>query len=397
MQKKNKIQNIYLDHSATTPVDPRVLKEMLPFFSEKFGNYSSLHGFGRESYFAVEKARKSISDHLGCSSEEVIFTSGATESNNLAIKGIVEAIQVKKTGKIHVITTKTEHDAILEPCSQLEKKGVDVTYLPVQKNGAVNLNDVINTIKENTVLISIIFVNNETGVINPIAEISKKVKKINKEIYIHTDATQALNFLPCNVKDLGVDMMSISGHKIYGPKGVGAFFIKKGTPIDPLQSGGHQERSIRSGTINVAGVVGMGKAVELIAKEQEKNNKKIEKIRNYFVKKVFEKIPNIILNTDLEKSVISHANFCFPGAEGEAILLSLDIEGVAVSTGSACASGSLEPSHVLLAMGIEKEVAHSSIRFTFGKSNTKEEADYVLGVLPGVIEKLRKMNPLYNK
>lgn len=396
MKKKNNMQNVYLDHSATTPTDEKVLKEMLPYFSMKFGNYSSLHGFGREAYFAVEKARKSISDFLNCKPDEVIFTSGSTESNNLALKGLMSSIRSKQKD-VHIITTKIEHDAILEPCNELEEKGVEVTYLPVKKNGTVDVVEFEKAIKSNTVLVSIMYVNNEVGSINDIEKIGKILKKQNHKIYFHTDATQAINFLDCDVEKLNLDMVSISGHKIYGPKGVGAIYIRKGTPIKPIQTGGHQERNIRSGTINVPSIVGFGKAVELAKRDQEKNNKKIAKVRDYFVKKVLEKIPDVMLNTDTDHSVCSHANFCFVGAEGESILMALDIEGIAVSTGSACASGSLEPSHVLLAMGIKKEVAHSSIRFTFGKHSTKEEADYVLSVLPGIIEKLRIFNPLYNK
>ncbi|MDD4409248.1 MAG: cysteine desulfurase family protein [Candidatus Pacebacteria bacterium] len=393
MKKKIK-ENIYFDHSATTPVDQRVLKEMMPYFSEKYGNYSSLHGFGREAYFAVEKAREKIASTLDCSKDEVIFTSGSTESNNLALKGVIDSLKGKSA---HIITTQIEHDAILVPCKQLEKKGVEVTYLPVGKNGVVDPKSVVNAIKDNTVLISIMYVNNELGSINPIQDIVRMAKKKNKDIIFHTDATQAVNFLSCSVKDLGVDMMSISGHKIYGPKGVGLLFIRKGIPITPLQAGGHQERSIRSGTLNVPGIVGLGKAIELAVKEMDKNNKKISKLRDYFIKGVLKNVPDIILNTDVDNSVSSHANFCFVGAEGESILLYLDAEGIAVSTGSACASGSLEPSHVLLAIGIEKEIAHSSIRFTFGKHNNKEEIDYALSVLPSAIRKLRTMNPLYNK
>ncbi|MFA6252082.1 MAG: cysteine desulfurase family protein [Candidatus Paceibacterota bacterium] len=394
--KKNKTKSIYLDHSATTPTDERVVKAMLPYFSEKFGNYSSIHSLGREAYFAVEDSRKIISDFFNCKSDEVIFTSGSTESNNLALKGLAKNL-LDKNESVHIITTKIEHDAILEPCHELEKQGVEVTFLPVKKNGAVDVLELQKAIKKNTVLVSVMYVNNEVGIINEIEAIGKVLKKADHKIYFHTDATQAINFLDCDIEKLNLDMASISGHKIYGPKGVGALFVKKGTPLRAVQTGGHQERNIRSGTINVPAIVGFGKAVEIAKKDQEKNNKKIAKLRDCFVAKVIKTIPDIILNTDMENSVCSHANFCFCGAEGEAILMSLDLEGVYVSTGSACASGNLDPSHVLLAMGIEKETAHSSIRFTFGKHNTKEEADYVLSVLPGIIEKLRKYNPLYKK
>ncbi|MFA5080487.1 MAG: cysteine desulfurase family protein [Candidatus Paceibacterota bacterium] len=385
---------IYLDHSATTPVDEKVLKEMLPYFSLKFGNYSSLHSFGREAYFAVESAREKAANFLNCRPEEIIFTSGSTESNNLALRGVIAKLKVKQKS-LHIITTQIEHDAILETCRDLEKQGTEVTYLPVKKDGTVDVDELANAIKENTVLVSIMYVNNEVGSINDIERIGKLLKKQNHKIYFHTDATQAINFLSCDVEKLGLDLASISGHKIYGPKGVGLLYLRKETPIVAIQTGGHQERSIRSGTINVSAIVGFGKAIDLAAKDREKNNKKIEKIRDYFIKKVLDKIPNIILNTNTKVSVCSHANFCFVGAEGESILLALDIAGIAVSTGSACASGSLEPSHVLIAMGIEKEIAHSSIRFTFGKHNTKTEANYVLSVLPDIIKKLRDYNPLY--
>ncbi|MDD5639875.1 MAG: cysteine desulfurase family protein [Candidatus Pacebacteria bacterium] len=385
---------IYLDHSATTPTDEKVLKEMIPYFSLKFGNYSSLHSFGREAYSAVESARKKAAVFLNCKSEEVIFTSGSTESNNLALRGVIAKLKAKQKS-LHIITTQIEHDAILETCRDLEKQGIEVTYLSIKKNGTVDVGELANAIKENTVLVSVMYVNNEVGSISDIEKIGKLLKRQNHKIYFHTDATQAINFLGCDVEKLGLDLVSMSGHKIYGPKGVGLLYLKNRTPIVAIQTGGHQERNIRSGTINVPAIVGFGKAIELAAKNREKNNKKIEKIRDYFIKKVFDKIPNIILNTDTKVSVCSHANFCFVGAEGESILLALDIAGIAVSTGSACASGSLEPSHVLLAMGIEKEVAHSSIRFTFGKHNTKAEADYVLSVLPDIIKKLRDYNPLY--
>jgi len=384
-------KNIYFDHSATTPVDPRVFEVMRPYFSQVFGNYSSLHSFGREAYFAVEQARESISKILNCQKDEVIFTSGSTESNNLAIKGLIN----KTNNNAHIITTIIEHDSVLKPCKQLEQQGVKVTYLPVDRYGVVNPKDVLEAIEENTVLVSIMYVNNEIGSINPIANISKIIKEKKKDIVFHVDATQAVNFLSCDVEELGIDMMSISSHKIYGPKGVGLLYVRNGIKLDPLQSGGHQEQGLRSGTINVSGIVGFGKAMEINYNEMNNNNKIILELRNYFINQVLEKIPNTILNTDINRSVCSHANFCFVGAEGEATLLYLDTEGIAVSTGSACASGSLDPSHVLLAIGLKKEIAHSSIRFTFGKYNTKGEIDYTLEVLVDAVEKLRKMNPLY--
>lgn len=385
----------YFDHSATTPVDKRVLKEMLPFFSDKFGNAASIHSLGRFSEAAVLQSRQRIAAALNCDKDEIIFTSGSTESNNLVLRGIVKALHNGK--RIHIITTAIEHDAILEPCADLEEEGVEVTYLPVKSNGVIDLDDLKAAIKEETVLVSVMYANNEVGSIQPIEEIGKILAKQNRKIYFHTDATQAVNGLKCDIKKLGVDFLSLSGHKIYGPKGVGILFVKNKSPIKGIQLGGHQERNIRSGTLNVPGIVGLGKAVELADKEREKNNKKIEKLRNKLVEGILENIPETIFNTDIKNALPSHAHFSFLGVEGEAVLLDLDFKGIEVSTGSACASGSLEPSHNLLAMGISPEVAHGSIRFSLGKANTDEEIKKVIRVLPSVISKLRKMNPLYKK
>lgn len=385
----------YFDHSATTPVDKRVLKEMLPFFSDKFGNAASIHSLGRFSEAAVLQSRQRIAAALNCDKDEIIFTSGSTESNNLVLRGIVKALRNGK--RIHIITTAIEHDAILEPCTDLEEEGVEVTYLPVKSNGVIDLDDLKAAIKEETILVSVMYANNEVGSIQPIEEIGKILAKQNRKIYFHTDATQAVNGLKCDIKKLGVDFLSLSGHKIYGPKGVGILFVKNKSPIKGIQLGGHQERNIRSGTLNVPGIVGLGKAVELADKEREKNNKKIEKLRNKLVKGILENIPETIFNTDIKNALPSHAHFSFLGVEGEAVLLDLDFKGIEVSTGSACASGSLEPSHNLLAMGISPEVAHGSIRFSLGKANTDEEVKKVIRVLPSVISKLRKMNPLYKK
>ncbi|MFA5087301.1 MAG: cysteine desulfurase family protein [Candidatus Paceibacterota bacterium] len=385
----------YFDHSATTPVDKRVLKEMLPYFSEKFGNATSIHTLGRQAYEAVEKARQRIAGQLNCESNEIIFTSGSTESNNLVLKGIIKALRNGR--KMHIITTAIEHDAILEPCAELEQEGIDVTYLPVKGNGVVDINDLKKAIRDDTILVSVMYANNEVGSIQPIEEIGKLLRAQKRKIYFHTDATQAVNALECDVKKLGVDYLSLSGHKIYGPKGVGILYIKNKSPLKGIQLGGHQERNLRSGTLNVAGIVGLGKAVELAGKERAKNNKKIEKLRNVLIKGILKNIPETILNTDIENSLPSHAHFSFLWTEGESILFELDFKGVEVSTGSACASGSLEPSHNLLAMGITPEVAHGSVRFSLGKENTAEEIKKAIKILPGIIAKLRKMNPLYKK
>jgi len=411
------MNKIYLDHSATTPVDKKVLEAMNPYFSDVFGNANSIHNFGQKALSGVDEAREQVARFLNCEPSEVIFTSGATESDNLAIKGVARALRDRGLRDMHIITTKVEHEAVLEPCKELEKEGIEVAYLPVKKNGEVSLATFEAAIKDNTVLVSVMYVNSEVGIIEPIREIAKIIKKINDKrlrewekrrpqergdkpqpIYFHTDATQAINFLNCDVQWNYIDLLSLSAHKIYGPKGIGALYVRKGTPIVSLQKGGRQEKNLRSGTLNVAGIVGLGTAVAQIdSKNQEKNNAKLLKLRDILIKGLLKSIPDSILNTDLDNSSPSHAHFTFPGAEGESILISLDLEGIAISTGSACAAGSLEPSHVLLAMGIPAEIAHSSVRFTLGKYNTEAEIKKVIKILPPIIKRLRKMNPLYKK
>jgi len=408
---------IYFDHSATTPIDKKVFKKMLPYFDKNFGNPSSLHSFGQKAIFGVDEARQKASDFLGCSTEEIVFTSGSTEANNLALYGIVKAARKDGLKKIHIITSQIEHDAILEPAHDLETADIEVTYLPVDKNGLVKIEDVKMAIKENTVLVSLMYVNSEVGIVEPIKEIGGLIKKTNEKrdsawqkigsakklprprpIYFHTDATQAVNFFDCKVDSLNVDLLSLSSHKIYGPKGVGLLYIRKGVKISPVQLGGHHERNFRSGTLNVPGIVGLGEALSLITPNtREKNNKKIASLRNQLIKGIMKNIPDTILTTTPENSTPAHAHFIFNGAEGESVLISLDFEGIAVSTGSACASGSLKSSHVLLAMGIEEEMAHYAVRFTLGKDNTVEEIDKVVKSLPKIIKKLRDMNPVYKK
>jgi cysteine desulfurase len=409
------MKKIYFDHSATTPIDKKVLDAILPYFSDIYGNANSIHAFGQEALAGVDQAREQVAKFLNCDPGEIIFTSGATESDNLAIKGVVKALRQKGLQKMHIITTKVEHEAVLEPCRELEKEGVEVTYLPVQKNCLVDVKKLETAIKDETVLVSVMYVNSEVGAIEPIREIAIIIKKINEKrlrdwekrrpaergekpqpIYFHTDATQAINFCNCDVQWNFIDLLSLSAHKIYGPKGVGALYIRKNVPLVSLQKGGHHERNLRSGTLNVAGIVGLGAAIAQIDKmHQEKNNIKLNKLRKILIAGLLKNVPNSILNTDLDHSAPSHAHFTFPGAEGESILISLDLEGIAVSTGSACAAGSLEPSHVLLAMGIPAEIAHSSIRFTLGKENTEAEIKRVIKVLPPIIKRLRKMNPIY--
>lgn len=405
---------IYLDHSATTPVDKKVLEKMLPYFSEFYGNSSSLHSFGREAIIAVDKSRKQIADFLNCDFSEIFFTSGSTESNNLAIFGLVSSFIARGFKKPHIITSAIEHPATLEPVERLVRDGlVEATYLKPNKKGVVNANDIMDAVQDNTLLVSVMHVNSEVGSIQPIRTIGKNVKKINErrlkdwqkkrisergerpqQIYFHTDATQAINYLNSDVVWNYVDMLSMSGHKIYGPKGIGVLYVKTGIPLRAVQLGGHQEMDKRSGTLNVSGIVGIGEAVaQLTEKNIEKNSKKIARLRDMFAEGVLKSVPGAKLTTDREKSVVSHAHFIFPGIEGESILIALDLEGVAVATGSACASAQLEASSVLLAMGIRKEIAHSSIRFTFGKNNTEAEVKKVLKVLPPIIKRLKDMAP----
>lgn len=400
MSKTKKL--IYLDHSAATPVDEAVLKVMLPYFNKSYGNPSSLHSFGQIASGAVNKAREQAAEFLNCLAKEIVFTSGATEANNLAIFGLLSGLKEKyPKEKLHIITSTIEHPAVLEPIRGLKTQGFEVTYLPVDKNGIINLEIFSQAIKDNTVFISIMYVNSEVGSIQPIREIGKIIEKINeqrakqnnKKIYFHTDAVQAVNFLNCDVKQLYVDLLSLSGHKIYGPKGIGALFIKSGTPVKGIQLGGHHENNLRSGTLNVSGIVGLGQAFKICKKNKEKNNKKILKLRDNFITEVKRLIPRVVSNTDIKNSTPAHANLSFIDVEGESILIALDLEGVAVSTGSACASASLKASPVLLAMGIKEEIAHSTIRFTFGKNNTLSEARRVLKILPLIIKRLRRMAP----
>ena len=418
------MSRIYLDHSATTPLDPQVKTAMEPYWQEFFGNPSSIHTFGQEALAGVDKAREQVAEFLNCEPGEVIFTSGATESDNLAIKGVIQALKRQGAKDMHVITSVVEHDAVLEPCMELEKEGIEVTHLRVDKRGVVDLEHLKKSIRDNTVLVSIMWVNSEVGAIMPIREIGKLIKKTNENrlrdwqklpagergakpqpIYFHTDATQALNFINPDVNWNNIDLLSLSGHKIYGPKGVGALFRREGVPLDALQRGGHHEKNFRSGTLNVTGIVGLGQAVALLgigekgepSPEQKKNSEQIAALRDALIAGIAKNVSDTVLNTDREIATPAHAHFTFMGVEGEAILLGLDVEGIAVSTGSACASGSLKASHVLLAMGIDKEVAHYSVRFSLGKRNKAAEIEEVIKKVPPVVDRMRKMNPLYKK
>ncbi len=390
-------KKIYLDYAATTPVDAEVLKTMLPYFSEEFGNASSLHSFGRNVMDAVNDARKKSAHFLKCLEEEIVFTSGSTESNNLAIKGVLRAYEKNNTEIPHVIITMFEHNCVLKTCKRLEKEGkIELTFLPVYADGIIKIVDLEKALKKNTLLVSVMYVNNEIGTVQPIAQIGKILAKVNtkreKKILFHTDATQAVAYFDTNVKKLGVDLLSMSAHKIYGPKGVGILYVKKGTLITRIQDGGAQEFAMRSGTLNSTGIIGLGKAIELLENNKQKEIKKIQDLRDYLINKVLKEISGVRLNGSRKKRSPSIANFSFSNVEGESLLLYLDANGVACSTGSACSSGSLNPSHVLLAIGLKPEQAHGSLRVSLGKYTTKKELINFVSKLKKVLEKLRKVS-----
>ena len=380
---------VYLDHAATTPVDEEVLEAMQDFFSKKFGNASSLHSWGREAREALEESREKVAKLINADANEIIFTGSGTESDNLAIKGIAY-----KHRKGHVITSKIEHPAVLETCKYLEKKGFDVTYLPVDKYGLVDPKQVEEAIRDDTILISIMHANNEIGTIEPIEEIGKIAKKHG--IPFHTDAVQSVGKIEVDVKKLNVDLLSMSSHKIYGPKGVGALFIKHGIKIEPILHGGGHEYGLRSSTENIAGIVGFAKACELAKKRLHEDAEKMKKLRDKIIKETL-KIEESYLTGHPEKRLPNNASFYFKGIEGESLVLMLDAKGIATSTGSACSSKKLQASHVLLAIGIKPEDAHGSLRVTLGRENSEEEIDYFLEVLPQVVEELRKISPLWHK
>ena len=383
------MKRIYLDHAATTSTDAEVVKAMEPYFSLKYGNPNSIHSLGYEAREAIEETREKTAHLIGANSAEIVFTAGGTEADNHAIKGIAWANQKKGN---HIITSKIEHHAVLHSCQFLEKQGFKITYLPVDKYGLIDPEDVKKAITDKTILVTIMQANNEIGTIEPIKEISKVVKKAG--VYFHIDSVQTVGHIPINVNDLGVDMLSMSGHKFYGPNGVGALYLKKGTNIISLIDGGAQEKNRRAGTENVAGIVGLGKAVELAEKRLTKGlEERVVKLRDKLIKGIMDKIENVCLNGHPTNRLPGNANFCFEFIEGESMLLRLDMEGVAASSGSACTSGSLKASHVLLAIGLPPEIAHGSLRLTLGKDNTEEEINYVIDILPGIIEKLRALSP----
>ena len=383
---------IYMDYHATTPVDPRVLDAMMPYFREKFGNAASRnHPFGWEAEDAVEAARKQVADLIGANAKELIFTSGATESNNLAIKGVAEMYREKGN---HIITCVTEHKAVIDTCKKLEKQGLRVTYLPVQKDGRIDLDELRAAITDKTILITIMTANNEIGVVQPIAEIGAIAKE--RGILFHTDAVQAVGKIPFDVNALKVDLVSISAHKIYGPKGVGALYVRRRNPrvllAEQISGGGH-ERGMRSGTLNVTGIVGLGKAAELCRQDMEKDTERLRTLRDRLNQKLHENLDEIYINGSMEHRLPHNLNISFAYVEGESLLMG--INDVAVSSGSACTSASLEPSYVLKALGAGDDLTHSSIRFGLGRWTTDEEVDYVVDKLTKVVRRLREMSPLY--
>lgn len=401
---------VYFDNAATTRVDDEVKKIMQPYFDKFYGNPSSLHLWGQQARQAVEEAREKIANFLGAQKNEIIFTSCATESNNLAIKGVAFAYDLLRkqkspqypfSEKPHIITSSIEHHAVLHTTEYLEKFGFEVTYLPVDKDGVVKLKDLEKSIKKNTVLVSIMYVNNEIGSIQPIEQISHILKKINEErkkeklpkIYFHTDAVQAFLYLDCNVEKLGVDLLSLTGHKLHAPKGIGVLYIKKGTLILPQQTGGGHEFGLRAGTENVPYIVGLAKAMEIAFENRKKEFQKVKRLQERIIEGVMNNIKDVILVGDPKKKAPHIISFCFKKVEGESLVLLLSDKGIAASSGSACTSGKLEPSHVLLACGIPPQIAHGSLRISLGKYNEEKEVQYFIYILKKIVKKLEKISP----
>lgn len=381
------MKSIYLDYSATTPVRPEVLEAMYPYFMDTFGNASSIHAFGRNAKEALEDSREKVAKVLGASPEEIVFTSGGTEGINLAIKG---CIRVNGMRGNQIITSSTEHHATLKTCQHLEREGFHVTYLPVNHYGKLDPGDVEEAITDKTILISIIHANNEVGTIQPLEEIGQIARRRN--IPIHTDAVQSVGKIPVDVNDLWVDFLSLSGHKLYGPKGVGALYVRKGVPLEPLFQGGHHERNLRSGTENIPAIVGLARAIELAEEEMEEISYRKVSLRDAFWGAIQAEIEGVHMNGHPRDRIPSILNVSFEGVDGESVVLNLDLKGIAVSTGSACASGALEPSHVLLAMGGSRSLVHGAVRFSLGRETAQEELDYTVSVLAETIHRLRSLS-----
>ncbi|MBU16834.1 MAG: cysteine desulfurase NifS [Chloroflexi bacterium] len=386
---------VYLDHAGTTPLDSKVLEAMVPYFTQHFGNPSSLHSVGQEARYALDEARERVAGVLNCRPREIVFTAGGTESDNAAIHGVATALH--ETGN-HIVTSSVEHHAVLHACQYLESQGFEVTYLSVDADGMVQPEAVYNAINERTTLVTIMYGNNEVGTINPISEIAKSVNKraeeLSRTIVFHTDAVQAAGYLSLDVAELGVDLLSLSGHKFHGPKGTGVLYMKRGSPYLPLIHGGGQERDRRSGTENIPGIIGLSLALEAADTVREETSQRCAALRDRIIDSVLQQIPGSRLNGHATQRLPNNANFSFTGVEGEPILLGLDMAGIAASSGSACSSGSLEPSHVLLALGQSAEIARGSLRLTLGRDNTEDEVEYLLGVLVDLVQRLRQLPSL---
>jgi cysteine desulfurase len=397
------MNRVYLDYNATTPVDPAVLDAMLPYFTANFANASSIHTPGQRARSAVEAARDQVADLIGANPKEVVFTSGGTESDNHAIFGILSpalsrsfagtrhAVPASPAPVPHIITTAIEHDAVLNACQQAEKRGAHVTYLPVDKSGQINPQDLKSSIRPETILISVMHANNELGTIQPLEEIGKIAKEA--DIYFHTDAVQSIGKIPVEVTALAVDLLSLSGHKIYAPKGTGALYIKGGTHLQQLLYGGHHQRGARPGTENVAGIVGLGAAAAIAKKAQVEDAKRISKLRDHLEQEIVKMVPDTKINGADTARLPNTSNITFPGLEGEALLISLDLKGLAISSGAACSSGAVEPSHVLTAIGLSPEDARASLRFSLGRQTTRQEVDQALTIVPAAVQQLRQLSP----
>ncbi|SMC21482.1 cysteine desulfurase [Clostridium acidisoli DSM 12555] len=384
-------KSVYMDYAATTFVKPEVLQEMLPYFTEKFGNPSSLYSFSDDTKRAIIRSREKVASAINADKSEIYFTGGGSEADNWAIKGIAEAHKNKGN---HIITTQIEHHAVINTCKYLEKNGFEVTYLPVDEEGFISLKDLKEAITDKTILISIMFANNEIGTLEPIKEIGDLCRE--KKIIFHTDAVQAVGHVKIDVEDLNIDLLSMAAHKFYGPKGIGALYIRRGVKLESLIHGGGQERNKRASTENIASIVGMGKAIEIAVEEMDTEAKRLSSLREKLVEGIMEKIPYTKINGPVgDKRLPGNSDFSFIGIEGEALLLDLDFDGIYASTGSACASGSLDPSHVLLAIGLKHEVAHGSLRLTMGAGTTEDDIDYVLSKLPAIVKRRREMSPLW--
>lgn len=389
------MKKVFMDHASTTKVDDGVLDAMLPYFSKYFGNPSSIHLFGREAHDAVDLSRRKVADLLNAKEDEIIFTAGGTEADNIAIKGVAYKHKEKRGSKgPHIITSEIEHPAVLQTCKHLEEEGFEVTYVPVDEYGIVKLDELETALSENTFLITIMFANNEIGTIEPMEEIGKIAKENN--ILFHTDAVQAIGKTPIDVKKLHIDLLALSSHKMYGPKGVGALYVRKGVQLKPIVHGGGHEKGLRSSTLNVPGIIGLGKACELAKERMQKDMEYLRSLRDKLIKNVLQ-IEESYLNGHPEKRLVNNAHFRFAGVEGEAMLLAMDAKGIATSTGSACSSKNLQASHVLAAIGLDPEYAHGSIRLSIGRETTEEDVMYVCESLSEVVEKLRQMSPLWNR